>query len=67
MWLLRRRLVSLNEESLAQIAKTISELGRRDSAIQKEIKQRTASRDKAAEKKLLSEEDCRCVFPEKML
>lgn len=35
------------EETLAQIAKTVSELGRRDTAIQKEMKQRTASRDKA--------------------
>jgi hypothetical protein len=35
------------QETLAQIAKTVSELGRRDTAIQKEMKQRTASRDKA--------------------
>ncbi|CAJ1440020.1 unnamed protein product [Effrenium voratum] len=45
------------EESLAQIAAGIKELTARDKAIEKEIKQRTASRDKARSQELKELED----------
>lgn len=45
------------EESLAQIAQSTKDLTSRDAAIQKEMKQRTASRDKARSQELKRLED----------
>lgn len=45
------------EESLKRLAESMKALGSRDTAIQKEMKQRTASRDKARGQELKRLED----------
>eukprot|EP00913_Durusdinium_trenchii_P020930 g19666.t1 len=54
---LERFCVAYEYESLAQIAQSTKDLTSRDAAIQKEMKQRTASRDKARSQELKRLED----------